>query len=198
MAREVASVGIRNRATIVGNICSAVPCLDSAPVLMLYDAVIHTASARAKRDIAVDKWFKAPRHTAIKTNELVSGITLNLPKKHGACFLKLKRYRGEDLAQASVAVMVLPENHYRIAFGAVAATPLRASKIERFMDGKELSDDLIVDAMMLVDEEISPITDIRSTKEYRLHMSKIMFKRAIKIAAARLEGDGPAYGSVSL
>ena len=62
------------------------------------------------------------------------------------------------------------------------------------MKGRELSDDLLRQAQELVIKEISPITDIRSTKEYRLHMAKVMIERGIKAAVSRLAGNGPKYG----
>ncbi len=195
MAKTVASSSIRNRATVVGNICSAVPSMDSAPVLCVYDAEIHVTGPNGKRKIPISKWFKHVRKTAIKKNEIVTSISIPIPAdKHTGCFAKLGRYAGEDLAQASVAVLALPNNDYRVSFGAVAPVPIRAKKMEKALRGKSIDDALINTALQLLPDEISPITDIRATKEYRMHMCKIMFERAIKAATERLEGAGPGYG----
>jgi carbon-monoxide dehydrogenase medium subunit len=119
-----------------------------------------------------------------------------LPKnKHAGCFVKLRRYEGEDLAQASVVVLALAGHDYRIAFGAVAPRPIRAGKIESLLAGKPLSDSLIREAVRLLPEVIAPITDIRASREYRAHMVGVMLDRGLRAAVARLAGAGPEYGT---
>lgn len=196
MAMTVASVGVRNRATITGNICSAVPSCDSGPVLLVLDASIHVTGPNGERTIPIAEWFTGPKMTALGSAEIVTSVSLPIPQEeHGAAYVKLGRYRGEDLAQASVAVLAPPDNEYRVAFGAVAPTPVRAPKIEELLKGKILGDALIDDAKKLVPDETAPIADIRASREYREHMLPIMFERGLKAAVARLEGDGPAYGA---
>ena len=195
-AKVVASMGIRNRATMVGNICSAVPSLDSGPPLLLYEATVVVKGKDGERRIPIEEWFLGPRKTALKEGEIVEYIEVPLPdKKHGGCYIKLGRYNGEDLAQVGVGVLALSGNEYRVAFCAVGPKPNRARKIEETLKGKEISDSVIEDAKKLVEEEISPITDIRATKEYRMHMAKVMLDRALKAAVERLNGKGPAYGT---
>lgn len=195
VARMVASVGIRNRATIVGNICSAVPCMDSGPILSAYDAVLNVKGAKGVRKVAIDKWFLGPRKTSLKKGEIVTGVTITLPdKKHAGCYVKLGRYSGEDLAQASVLILALPKDTYRIAFGSVGPTPIRARNLEKFLNGKKLDSAIISEAKQLILKTVFPITDIRATKEYRMHMCQVMFERGIKTASSRLAGNGPVYG----
>lgn len=195
VSKTVASVGIRNRATMVGNICSAVPCLDSGPLLCVYEADVNVRSSKGKRKIPIKDWFLGNKKTALKHGELVTHISIPFPnQKTGGCYVRLGRYCGEDLAQVNVALLAFANNVYRIAFGAVAPTPLRANKIESFLNGKKINDHLIEQAKELIPDEISPITDIRATKEYRMHMAKVMFERGIKTAVERLNGDGLEYG----
>ncbi|HOH78787.1 MAG TPA: xanthine dehydrogenase family protein subunit M [Candidatus Cloacimonadota bacterium] len=188
-SRTVASVGIRNRATLVGNICSAVPSLDSAPPLLCHEAVVHCLSLEGERHIRIDDWFTGPRKTALKPDEIVTGITLQ-PVFHSGSgiYLKLGRYGGEDLAQAGWGILIDGANHYRVAHCALGPVPARASKIEALLDGNQLNEALIQQAMDLVPEEISPITDIRSSKEYRTHISKVILKRGLLAARERLAG----------
>jgi CO/xanthine dehydrogenase FAD-binding subunit len=195
MTGWVASVGIRNRATMVGNLCSAVPCCDSGPVLQVYDASITVTGPKGKRAIPLTEWFLGPRKTVLRKGEIATGLRVPLPKKkHAACFVKLRRYRGEDLAQASVTVMALAGNEYRVSYGSVAPAPIRGRGVEQLLNGQALTETLIRQAVRLVPQEISPITDIRSTKEYRLHMVGVMLERALRAAVSRLEGKGPEYG----
>ena len=196
MTGWLASVGIRNRATVMGNLCSAVPCCDSGPVLLVYDAMVLVTGPSGKRKVPLRDWFVGPRKTVLKRGEIATGVAVPLPgKKHAACFVKLRRYEGEDLAQASVTVLALAGNSYRISFGAVAPRPLRAGRIEALLEGKALSDELVEQAVRLVPQEIAPITDIRATKEYRTLMAGVMLERGLRAAVARLAGAGPAYGT---
>jgi carbon-monoxide dehydrogenase medium subunit len=195
VAKTVGSPGIRNRATMVGNICSAVACADSGPVLAAYNANVIVQGKTGKRKIPAQEWFKGNKQTALKKNELVLAIAIPLPaKNHAGCFVKLGRYSGEDLAQASVLILALPGKQYRVAFGAVGPIPLRAKEIEILLNGFAPSQELIDKIKDLIPSIISPITDIRATKEYRLHMCRIMFERGLKAAVSRLNGTGPDYG----
>ena len=88
----------------------------------------------------------------------------------------------------------MADNTFRIAFGSVAPKPIRGASIERRLKGFPLSEERIRQAVALVPKAISPITDIRSTKEYRMHMVGVMLERGLREAAARLEGRGRKYG----
>lgn len=196
MAVNVASKGVRNRATVVGNICSAVPSCDAGPVLLVHDARVLILGPEGERSVPIDEWFTGPRKTDLKHGELVVGLELSCAAR--ACagsYVKLRRYRGEDLAQASVAVLVSPGHEYRVAFGAVGPRPARARKLEAAIKGKEPSDEMLAIARKAIARETSPITDIRATAEYRAHMLEVMLERGIRAAVARLNGSGPEYGT---
>jgi CO/xanthine dehydrogenase FAD-binding subunit len=195
MAGQVASMGVRNRATIVGNICAAVPSCDSGPILMVYDATINVKSAHGMRSIPIAQWFKAPKKTALEPGELVTGITIDVPiAKNAGCYVKLGRYQGEDLAQASVTILLTAEKT-NIAYGAVAPTPLRAAKIEKFLAENKWQIQHMPQIAELIATEIAPITDIRASKEYRLHMIKVMLERGLNLAHSRLITNKPIYGT---
>ncbi len=188
-ARSVASVGIRNRATLVGNICSAVPSLDSAPTLLCYEAVVQLMSSKGERTVPISKWFLAPRKTAARPDEIVLGVSLNKPaEKHAGCYLKLGRYEGEDLAQAGLGVLMNDKQEVKLAWCAVGPVPTRSLQIEKLLRGKALTPALIRKSKALVPSEISPITDIRSSQAYRIHMCQIMLERGLQACADRLSG----------
>ncbi|MFC1521592.1 FAD binding domain-containing protein [Elusimicrobiota bacterium] len=196
MAKTVASVGIRNRATLTGNICAAVPSCDAGPVLLVYDQVEIVAVSQGKtRKIKIKDWFIGPKKTSLKKNELVKGITIKNPGKCGASYVKLGRYKGEDLAQASVAVIILPGNKFRVSCGAVGPKPLKALKTEALLNNNGFNPETLRTAKTRILEEISPIDDIRASKEYRNHMMPIMLERGINAALSRLTGNGPKYGT---
>lgn len=186
-SESVASIGIRNRATVVGNICSAVPSLDSAPALLVYDSYVITQNKSSKRSISIHDWFTGPKKTTLKPDELVLGIKIPVIK-HTGVYEKLGRYKGEDLAQAGIGIMVYDTNKYRIADCAVGPIPKRMKKLEDFLNGKEISNEVITKAKKIITEEISPISDIRSSAEYRSHMMKVMFERGLKKSIAKAKG----------
>ncbi len=186
-AHLVASTGIRNRATMVGNICSAVACMDSAAPLLVHEATIHLKSLKEERVLPVSQWFVDNRKTAIHEDELVTGVSVVLPtQKYAGAYQKLMRYSGEDLSQANVGVLALADGTFRVAFGSVGPVPKRSPKIEHFLNGKEITDAVLDEAKVMIETVIAPITDVRATKEYRMHMTKVMFERAVKEAMKKL------------
>jgi len=187
-AHKVASTGIRNRATMVGNICSAVACMDSAAPLLVHDAVIHLKSLTGERLLSVNQWFVDNRKTAIKEDEIVTGVSIALPlQKYAGSYQKLMRYSGEDLSQANVGVLALADGTFRVAFGSVGPIPKRSLKIEHFLAHKNITPEVLEEAKNMIETVIAPITDVRATKEYRMHMTKVMFERGLKEALAELQ-----------
>lgn len=176
----VASIGTRNRATLTGNICSAVPSLDSAPALLCYNAEVVVISKKGERAISIHEWFLGPKKTALKSNEIVKEIRLPVVADiNSSCYKKLGRYAGEDLAQAGVGILITKKLEYRIAYCAVGPVPLRSVKVEKILNGKKLSDELLKKAKLEALKEISPISDIRAGKEYRQHMIQVMLERGL-------------------
>jgi CO/xanthine dehydrogenase FAD-binding subunit len=187
-SKTVASIGIRNRATLTGNICSAVPSLDSGPALLIYDAEVLVKSINGERVISIHEWFTGPKRTALREDELVLGLSLKIPVEHAGIYEKLGRYKGEDLAQAGIGIYLDINKNYRFASCAVGPVSLRMRALEELFAGKEITDQLISEAIDLIPSEISPITDIRSSAEYRIHMMQVMFKRGLLKADTLLKG----------
>jgi CO/xanthine dehydrogenase FAD-binding subunit len=201
VADLVASVGIRNRATLVGNLCAAVPSGDAGPLLLVLGAQVQVVGQAGRRTVPIEGWFRGPRRTTLGPGELVTGVAIPLPGDGvGLAFARLSRSRGEDLAQASVAVLVGPGPRVRVAFGAVAPTPVRARTIETSLEegltaGGTVTPRALDRAVAAVAAEIRPISDVRASGRYRLRMSEVMLRRAVTAAVARAAGAGPAYGT---
>lgn len=192
----VASVGVRNRATVAGNLCSAVPSADSAPALAVYEAEVLVRGLKGVRRIRIADWFTGPKKTALLPDELVTAVELKLPeKKHAGCYMKLSRYDGEDLAQGGIAALAFSDNTYRLAVCALGPAPGRCPRTEAVLNGARLGEKALSKAKETILQEVSPISDIRSSKEYRLHMTQIMLGRTLETAVARLFGKGPKYGT---
>jgi carbon-monoxide dehydrogenase medium subunit len=184
----VASNGVRNRATMVGNICSAVACMDSAAPLLVHDATVHCLSIDGPREVPIQKWFVENRKTSIGEKEMVTHVTIPLPKaKSAGAYQKMMRYSGEDLSQANIGVLLFADGTCRVAFGSVGPIPKRSPKIESHFKTKGINPSSIAEAKDMIDKIIAPISDVRATKEYRMHMTKVMFERAMNTAIERLK-----------
>jgi probable selenate reductase FAD-binding subunit len=194
-SRTIASTGVRNRATLVGNICSAVPSADSAPALLVCDAVVVIAGEEGDKEVPITEFFTGPRKTVLKPGEIVKEVKIHYGnEKFGGSYIKLGRYDGEDLAQVGVATLIGEDKDYKIAFCAVAPKPVRATEAENYLKGKDLTEEVLEEATNLALKAISPISDIRASKEYRLYVSGVLVKRSLKTSLARMNGNGPAYG----
>ncbi len=195
-SRTVASMGIRNRATIVGNICSAVPSADSAPALLNREAVVVTISTQGKREIPIEDFFTRPRKTSLLENEMVMHIEIPvMEKKFGGSYIKMGRYRGEDLAQVGVATLVTEELNYKISYCAVGPKPFRVKEAENLLKGKEFSGELTQELKDIILKSVSPISDIRSSKEYREKMCIVLLERSLKASLSRMKNGEPSYGT---
>jgi carbon-monoxide dehydrogenase medium subunit len=95
-------------------------------------------------------------------------------------------------------VLALADNTYRVAVCALGPKPVRCPLTEAVLNGNKLSEKLLAKAKETILREISPIADIRSSKEYRLHMTQVMLGRALQNAVARLFGKGPKYGTENI
>lgn len=178
--KSMASIQVRNMGTMVGNICNASPAADTAPPLLIYNAVIIAKNLNNERKIPVEEFFKAPGKTDLREDELVTEIFIPYPPPDSySTFLKIRRV-GMDLSKVSVAVLtkfngsVLED--VRIALGAVAPTPLRIHRAEEFLKNKPLTNENLKIVQEIVAKEIKPITDVRSTEWYRREVAKTIVR----------------------
>ncbi len=190
--KAIGSVQIRNMGTIGGNLCNASPAADSAVALMALDADLHVQSLEGERVIPIEEFFKGPGITALKPGELLTAIYVPYPpRRYGWAFRKIGR-TSLDIATVNAAVLLTLDGGRidlcRIALGAVAPTPVRARRAEERLTGEEPTSSLIEEASELVPEDISPITDVRGTAEYRVEASKALVKDALMLSIKRLGG----------
>jgi carbon-monoxide dehydrogenase medium subunit len=179
---------VRNMATIGGNICRSSPAGDTIPPLLTFDAEVKVAGPKGERKIPLEEFFTGPGKNVLK-DEILTEILIPLPKEtHGTAFLKITR-NTSDLSKLSCAVSIAVRNgtceDIRIALGSVADRPVRAKKVEEVIKGKEINEKVLEEAAGKVVGDIRPITDVRSTTEYRAQVSKVLIKRVIYQASER-------------
>lgn len=191
-ARQMGTPQIRNVATIGGNVCSAVPSADSAPALLVLGATLNIAGPAGERVIDISDFFLDVRKNALDRSELVTEIQLPaFPVRTEAVFMKQGRVGAGDLAIVNTAVRLTMSaagvcQEVRIALGAVAPTPLRVKEAEAMLQEEEPQDELLRRVAERATEEIKPISDVRSSAEYRMTLSRILVEQALKEAVAKL------------
>lgn len=190
--RLTGTVQTRVMGTIGGNICNASPAADTVPPLLTWEAQAEVVSSRGKAVIPLEKFFKGPGQSILSSDELLAEIRIpHPPIGVGSSFLKIARVSA-DLAKINLATVIQKEEgvckHCRIAFGAVAPTPIRLREVGEMLEGEKLSEELLGKMSQKTCELIKPITDIRSTEKYRRKVAKVLLSRAIKIAWDRAGG----------
>ena len=180
----VGSPQIRNRGTIVGNIVTASPANDTISPLMALDAEILLKSKKAERIITISEFYNGVRKTVIQPDEVVVEIRFKGLKSSSRSIYKkyaLRKAQAISLVNASLIISVENEqiSEAKITLGAVAPTIIHAKKAETFLLGKELKKEVIDQASKLVGEDVSPISDIRSSADYRTKISTILVKRGL-------------------
>ena len=184
-ANYLASYQLRNRATLVGNICNASPGADLAAPLMVYDAKVHIASVEGTRTVDINSFFTGVKRSVLKRNELVIGVTLpDVSEGDNSIFLKQARIKGHDLAIVGVAARITADKKVRLSITAVAPTPISIGKLEETLSNQPLTEEIADMAGKEVRNIIKPISDVRSSAEYRLHVAGVLVKRALLHLAA--------------
>src|SRR6185369_2641876 len=191
-ASYVGSVQIRNRATLAGNLCNASPAADTAPALLVYDAVIVAAGPAGERRIPVDDWFVRSGVTTLAPDEIVTAIELPLPMaSRGSSFARRTRRRGHDLASVTLACTISPDGLARVAYGSVGPRPVLAVDRTGALADPSAAADAREAAFTRVFADASPSpTSMRASPDYRLAMLRVLGARALEQAAARLAAGG--------
>ena len=192
-AAEVGSIQIRNRATVGGNMANATPSADVAPSLIALNATTTIVGVNGRRTIALEDFFRGPGQTNMTDDEILTEIMIpkTSPRLVGE-YIKFSPREMMDLAYVGVAVAYTLGERGRcqgvgIVLGAVAPTPVRARRAEAAVEGQALTEALAEKAGEIAAEESKPITDVRSSADYRRAMVAAMTKRALLNAAV-----GPA------
>ncbi|MFX1507171.1 MAG: FAD binding domain-containing protein [Promethearchaeota archaeon] len=170
---------LRMRATIAGNIATASPAADSAGPLYVHQAIVEVRSqSRGSRLIPIAEFFKGVKKSNLAPDELIVSIKIPSPSTSSkSAFMKMKRCK-EDLALVGIAGAHNPQKTY-LAFTAVAPTPIFLD-ISPFNIKGKITDDLFQSIWNKAVSKISPISDVRSSKAYRIHIAEILTKLILK------------------
>ena len=184
------SVAIRNVATIGGNLCNAAPSADTAPVLIGLSAKARVTGSSGERVVSLEDFYTGPGCTICNAGELLIEVQVPVPPD-GTRGVYLKHSRtAVDLAVVGVVVIMGLEaggvcRDAKVVLGAVAPTPIRASKAEGVLTGRKVEAALIEETAEAASMEAQPITDVRASAEYRREMVKVLTRRALEQITAK-------------
>jgi CO/xanthine dehydrogenase FAD-binding subunit len=181
---SLGSCPLRNRATVVGNICNASPCADTSAALLALDARVVAVGPGSRREIEIGDFFKGPGQTSLKDGELVVEVILDERSRGGrGHYGRIARRRSVDISTVAVLVTFISglEPEHRVSLLSVAPTPLRVPEAEALLDQK--GSDAAAKAAELCMAACSPIDDVRSSAEYRRAMVGVLTERGARAVA---------------
>ena len=182
---KVATVKIRNSATVAGQLVQADPSQDGAPCHIAMGSKINIVSKSSKRTVPVEEFFADYYLAKLEPNELVSEVVVpKQPANTKTVYLKYLPRTEDDYATVSVAIAASVEGgvckHIRIGLGAVGNTPVRAVGVEKELLGKKVTKELIEKAAAVVKSEISPLDDFHGSADYKSDMAVVFVRRALE------------------
>jgi CO/xanthine dehydrogenase FAD-binding subunit len=181
---HIAGPAIRNVGTIGGNLANASPAADSATALLALGAGLKLISKEGERTVDCNSFFLGPDQTVLKPGELIREVTVPVQAAGSKwAYRKMGKRKAQSLSIASVAVYCQPDGgvcrDIRIALGAVAPTPILATKAAALLQGKRIDANLIEKAAKTAADETSPIDDVRSSAWYRRRAVEAMVKQLL-------------------
>ena len=186
-SHQFASLQIRNTATIGGNICRASPSGETLAPLLVLEAKAKLAFSDGEKSEAINSFFHGPGKTSLGSTGLLKEIEIPYPEKNSRTVYLKHAVRGPmDIAMVGVAVLITPDatntqiQDARIGLGAVAPTPIRATKTEALLCGKTLNAALVKEAAQMAASESRPISDQRSSAEYRGWIVEALTRRGLE------------------
>ncbi len=171
---------IRNVGTIGGNIVNASPIADSLPFLYVMESMLTLSSQSGTRRVNINDFYSGYKKFDLRPGELLTKIDVPLPRDDETLKLyKVSRRRDLDIASFTAAIRLRFDGNTiaeaSIALGAVGPTIVRPRKVEQFLLGKPFSEATMRQAGELATEEISPISDVRGSAEYRTQLTRNVF-----------------------
>ncbi len=185
VSRQIGATQIQNRATIGGNIANASPAGDSMPVLLVYNAELILTSQTRERKVPLRKFYLGYKDMDIRHDEIIKEIRISVIDYSDwkSIFRKVGSRQAQTISKISLAGLMKIEDsrilECRIAMGSVAPIPLRLPKLEKYLIGKNINSlppeanplDNYNEIREIINKSISPIDDVRSTREYRLNVA---------------------------
>lgn len=186
-AADIGSPQIRNRGTVGGNIVNASPAGDLLAPLMAYKAKFKLLSIQGEKIVPAEEFFIGPKKTILEPAQLLTQVILPLPSERTyGCWIKIGKRKALIIATITLALVVeMAEDNktvkdVRTCLGSVAPTPIEIKEIRKKMVGKNFNQLDFNQLGQLAEDKISPIDDIRGTREYRKDVAKNIMINALE------------------
>ena len=193
--RHVATIRVRNMATVGGGIAHADPNQDPPPTLIALGATVKVSSADGSRLIPLEEFFTDYYETVLKPEEIITEVLVpRVPPNSGVAFLKFLPRTADDYATVSAAAVVTLDRSkksfadVRIALGSVGTTPIRARAAESVLRGQPVKPDALREAAEKAKEAVDPISDFRGSAAYKREMAGVFVRRALEKALDSISG----------
>ena len=190
---HVATVRVRNTATVGGGLAHADPNQDPPPTLIALGATVKATSANGSRVIPIDGFFTDYYETVLNPDEIITELFVpKLPPNSGAAYLKFLPRTADDYATVSAAAVLTLDkskktiSDVRIALGSVGTTPIRATAAEAVLRGQPLKPEAFAEAGEKAKEAVDPVSDFRGSAGYKKEMAGVFVRRALERALANL------------
>ena len=190
----VGSHATRAQGTIGGNVMNASPAMDTGGPLLCFGASADLRSASGERSLPLEQLWIGPGETAADPRELLVRVDVPAPAPAtGSAYVRLEYRRQMEIAVVGVTAVVRLDagsvSDARVAITALAPTIRRVSEAEAALIGSDGGDEAIDEAARAAASGSSPITDVRSSAEYRSAMANVIARRAIVVALARARAE---------
>jgi carbon-monoxide dehydrogenase medium subunit len=199
---HVATIRVRNMATVGGGLAHADPNQDPPPALIALGATAKATSANGSRVIPLDAFFTDYYETVLKPDEIVTEVFVpKLPSHSAGAYLKFLPRTADDYATVSAAtVLTLDKSNkvvsdVRIALGSVGTTPIRATAAEAILRGQPVNAEAFAEAGEKAKEAVDPISDFRGSAAYKREMAAVFVRRALEKALATIRQQARARTS---
>ena len=180
---KIGNVRVRQTASVGGNLAHADYRLDPPPPLLVLGTVVNAMGPNGSRSIPIKDFFRGLYETALEPGELIVDVNIPfMPPDSKAVYLRYSSLSGNDWPCLGVAALAIRQNgrfqELRLALGGVAATPLLIEELDLAKD--QSLDDSVMDKLLdVVDEQISPSSDLRGSEWYKRKMVRVFVKKAI-------------------
>lgn len=187
LIQRIAARQIRNLGTLGGNVANASPIGDTPPVFLALNARVELASAKGVREVPLDDFFKGYKVTDLQQGEYLRSIIVpKLTAQQSLHVFKVSKRKEDDISAVLAAARIEHDGSIvtgaRIAFGGMAATPLRAANTEKALVGQAFELASFEQAAKQIANDYSPMKDVRATPEYRLNVaSNLIIKTGLEI-----------------
>ena len=184
--RLIASTPIRNMGTLGGNLANASPIADLVIIFLALDTTVLLNGPHGRRELPLDGFYLGYKKTDMRPDEYLEGIRFQIPSPgHIFNFEKVSKRARLDIASVNTAIGLELKSGAitlaRISAGGVSPVPLFLRRTSEFLKGKLISDKVLAGASQLIQEEISPISDIRGSAEYkRLLLRQLFYAHFLK------------------